>query len=79
MLPETSHIRSFQNRFEIVRENKDDREYMEWLFQIPGDTDPKDLPEGTSLQRNAKKYILEDGKIGSAFGILKVLSGHPHD
>ena len=79
MLPETSHIRSFQNRFEIVRENKDDREYMEWLFQIPGDTDPKDLPEGTSLQRNAKKYILEGGKIGSAFGILKVLSGHPHD
>lgn len=52
---------------------------MEWLFQVPGDIDPKDLPAGTSLQKNAKKYILEGGNIGSAFGILKVLSEHPHD
>ena len=54
MLSETSHIRAFQNRFEIVRENKDDRGIYRVAVSDPGDTDPKDLPAETSLQRNAK-------------------------
>jgi hypothetical protein len=45
-------------------------EYVSWLFQCMPDADPVDFPENTSLQRNAKKFVLKGGKIGSAAGFL---------
>ena len=27
------------------------------------------LPENTTLQRNMKKYLIEGGKLGSAYGV----------
>lgn len=70
LLPENSNILSFQKRFDIIRENKEDKEYMEWLYQVPADTDYKDLPAVTNLQRKVKELLLNGGAVGSAYGIM---------
>ena len=71
LLPEGSHILAFQWRFIIDRVNEDDKSYMRWLFQSPEDTPVSDLPERTRLQRTAKAYLLDGGKIGSGRGRLR--------
>lgn len=71
LLPQNSNIRSFQRRFRILEEQPEDREYIQWLFQVPADTPYHRLPEGTSLQRRVKALLLAGGAIGCALGILK--------
>ena len=71
MLAENSNIKKFQNRFEIVRENKEDREYIEWLFQRLENTPYEELPENTSLQKKVKQLLLNGGNIGTALGIMR--------
>ena len=70
LLPETSNIASFQDRFEIILEDKADREYIEWLFQVPSNTDYESLPAETSLQKKVKKLLLNGGTVGRAYGKL---------
>lgn len=72
LLPADSNIVSFQNRFEIIRESKQEKEYMEWLYQVPADTDYKALPADTSLQRKVKELLLSGGAVGSAYGIINI-------
>lgn len=69
LLPDDSHIISFQKRFDILREDYENKEYVEWLFQVPEDTACQEFPEVTSLQKKAKELLLSGGKIGSAYGI----------
>lgn len=71
MLAENSNIKKFQNRFEIVRENTEDREYIEWLFQRLENTPYEELPENTSLQKKVKQLLLNGGNIGTALGIMR--------
>lgn len=71
LLPEGSNILHFQRRFAILEDDPENREYMDWIFWIPGIVVPSCLPEDTSLQRNAKRFILEGGNIGSAYGELR--------
>lgn len=71
LLSESSNILSFQNRFEIVQEDKEDREYMEWLFQVPADTGYEDLPAVTDLQKKVRELIRNGGAVGAAYGIMK--------
>ncbi len=70
ILPEESNIIRFQNAFEIVKMDEDDRGFLEWVYKR-GDIPYEELPEETSLQRNMKQYLLGGGKIGDADGILK--------
>lgn len=70
LLPDQSNIVDFQRRFQIVRENPEDREFIEWLFQMPIDTCYDELSAKTRLQMNAKEYLINGGKIGKAYGIL---------
>ena len=70
LLPEKSNILSFQERFEIVEEDREDQGYLEWLFQVPPDTEHKNLPSVTRLQKKARELLLNGGKIGSAYGIM---------
>ncbi|MDO5411689.1 MAG: acyltransferase domain-containing protein [Lachnospiraceae bacterium] len=72
LLSNQSHILDFQRRFEIVKVNKEDYGYIEWLFQKPEDTAYEKLPEHTSLQRKVKRLLLEGESIGSAYGIMKL-------
>lgn len=71
LLPEGSNILAFQRRFDLTNIDPETKDYISWLFQRLPEADPAQLPEDTSLQRNAKKFILNGGKIGSAAGYLK--------
>lgn len=73
LLSEKSNILSFQKRFNIIEEDKEDKEYIEWLFQVPVDTDYKNLPGATTLQKKVKELLLNGGTVGSAYGIMKRL------
>jgi hypothetical protein len=76
LLPETSNIIKFQEAFAISEWNKEEKEFIEWVYKIKVDDnnivtdDYKKLPEDTSLQRNMKQYLLNGGFIGSAYGQL---------
>lgn len=64
-----SNILAFQKLFHVAETDLESRAVLDWVF--PGfDKVSENLPEETSLQRNAKKYLLEGKKIGSAKGIL---------
>lgn len=70
LLKETSNILAFQDLYELDEIDEDATWFMEWIF--PGyDEITKALPERTSLQRNAKQYLLSGNKIGAAKGHLK--------
>ena len=71
LLSENSNILSFQKRYEIIQENKEDKDYIEWLFQVPADTDYNDLPVETGLQRKVRRLLLNGGTVGCAYGIMK--------
>lgn len=71
LLSENSNILSFQKRFTIIEENTEEREYIEWLFQVPVDTNAEDLPVTTSLQKRVKELIMNGGSIGSAYGVIQ--------
>lgn len=74
LLSKKSNILSFQNRFHIVQENNEDKDYIEWLFQTPVDTNYKNLPVKTDLQKKVKEILLNGGNIGSAYGIITMSS-----
>ncbi len=72
LLSENSKILAFQNRFEIISDNREDRDYIEWVFQTPPDTEILQLPEKTSLQRNVKQLLLKGGNVGAGCGIIRI-------
>ncbi|MDO5337868.1 MAG: acyltransferase domain-containing protein [Eubacteriales bacterium] len=70
LLGEESNILKFQKAFEIISWDKEEKEFLEWVFKR------KDLPfealaENTSLQRKMKALLLSGGKVGEAFGVLR--------
>ena len=69
-LAQDSNILAFQDRFTVIEEDSEDKEFIEWLFQVSKDTDYRKLPERTSLQRNIKERLIRGEKVGSAFGII---------
>lgn len=70
LLDKNSNILSFKNMFEIDETDEDATWFMDWIF--PGyETIDEKLPEKTSLQRKAKRYLLSGKKIGVAKGHLK--------
>lgn len=79
LLPEESNIASFQKRFQIVREDRESKEFIEWLFQKPEDTDYKTLPENTGLQKRAKALLLKGGTVGSAVGEMPAARIRPQN
>ena len=69
LLPATSNILIFQKAFIIERIDYDTNYFMYWVYKRD-DIPLEKLPENTSLQRRMKEYILNGGKVGSAFGKL---------
>ena len=66
-----SNILSFQKRFHVVSEDGKDKEFIEWLFEAPIDTDYETLPADTGLRRKVRELLLNGKTIGSAYGIMK--------
>lgn len=69
-LPCESKIIQFQKLFDIKRYDPNNESFMEWVFKN-SKMEVRNLPETTSLQRKIKIALLNNEKIGSAFGILK--------
>lgn len=67
VLPVNSNIIQFQNQFSIIRTDENSPYFMDWIYSKL-DIPYEELPENTTLQRNVKKFLLEGGKIGTAYG-----------
>ncbi len=70
LLPSTSRIVQFQQRFVITRTYPDAESYKQWVYGDPH-LQVTDFSEKTALQRGIKRYVLAGGKIGEAYGVMK--------
>ena len=57
--------------FDIVYSSQDDRQAIERIFGKRRII-KSSYPENTTLQRNAKKYILSGKKLGIGIGVIEV-------
>lgn len=71
ILNENSNIISFQNRFNILEVDKEDKGYIIWVFNKNINTPINELSENTSLQRKIKELMKQNIDIGSAKGIIR--------
>lgn len=69
MLPPSSGIRIFADRYHIVEQTPDEGDFWR-IFYLPDDLPPKDLPEDTALQRGYKKRLLAGLPLYGARGIF---------
>ncbi|EPR14043.1 acyltransferase domain-containing protein [Ruminiclostridium papyrosolvens] len=69
VLPENSRILQFQKSFEIEHIEEDSLGFMDWVYG-GRDIPLEELPEDTTLQRNLKTYLQNNGKIGWTTGKL---------
>jgi len=69
LLPEDSNILTFQKSFEVDYVDYESNGFLRWVYKKE-DIPWEQLPEDTTLQRRMKAYILNNGKIGWAFGKL---------
>ena len=69
LLPEDSNIIRFQNKFRIERFDEENPYFVGWVYPGMENLPREQLPENTTLQRNMKKYLIEGGKLGSAYGV----------
>ncbi len=70
ILPETSNILKFQECFDVIETDYKEREAEQRIFTKVV-MKVGSYPEQTSLQRNAKRYLLSGKSLGNGFGILK--------
>lgn len=71
LLPPTSNIIQFQNRFEIIDTEDGLDDFLRFVFDTTDKTPLTELPEKTSLQRALKKRLLKNKTVYKGFGILK--------
>ncbi len=70
MLPPKSKIIQFQKCFEIESWDKEETEFLQWVYGRK-DIGLNELPTDTTLQRKMKEYLLQGKKVGGARGRLK--------
>lgn len=70
LLPESSRILQFQNRFDTCPTGSDDNDFLVWVFKNK-DIPLAQLPEHTSLQRKLKAYLLQGGVFQDTRGTLR--------
>ena len=70
ILPGTSRVRRFSERFFVVFWEEDSPAFRDWIFPSAVTAPAEELPEETSLQRAVKRHLLAGGKIGWAEGVL---------
>ncbi len=70
ILPGTSRVRRFSERFSVVLWEEDSPAFRDWIFPSAVMAPAEALPEETSLQQAVKRRLLMGGKIGWAEGVL---------
>jgi len=71
VLPLKSNILSFQQRFNIINFNSEERDFIIWIYNKNINTPLNELDEKTTLQIKVKELLKNNINIGSAYGILK--------
>ena len=71
IMPETSRVRRFSERFSVVFWEEDSPAFRDWIFPSAVTAPVEELSEETLLQRAVKRRLLMGGKIGWAEGVLK--------
>lgn len=71
IMPETSRVRRFSERFSVAFWEEDSPAFRDWIFPSAVTAPAEKLPEETSLQRAVKRHLLAGGKVGWAEGVLK--------
>ena len=69
ILPESSNIIKFQNKFKILYLDKESDQYKERIFGRSFES-MKVYPTDTSLQKATVKYIENGGKLGGGYGVI---------
>ena len=69
ILSESSNIKEFRKHFKVLQVDYRERE-AEWRIFGSVLKNVTDYPEATSLQRKAKKNLLQGGSFGNGWGIL---------
>lgn len=70
LLPAESKINRFRLRFAIVGADEDADDYKLWVYKNKG-LPLEEFPENTTLQKNMKAYLMQGGKVGCAWGVLR--------
>ena len=70
LLPENSRINRFRTRFTIVGVDEDAEDYKLWVYKNRSLT-IDEFPENTTLQKKMKAYLMQGGKVGSAWGVIR--------
>lgn len=70
ILPESSNILQFQNEFQIIETDFNERE-AEWRIFGKVEENPKRYSENTSLQKAAKHYLQKGKLLGNGLGLLR--------
>ena len=64
----------FQAAFDLTETDPEPDDVLQWIFGLAeaqkAAAKLEDRPGDTTLRRNAKAYMLEGGRIGTATGIL---------
>lgn len=70
ILNEDSNILKFQQEFHLLAVDYAEREGEQRIFTALKEK-PQEYPENTTLQRNAKQYLLSGKRLGSGLGIIR--------
>lgn len=70
ILKDGSNILEFQKLFDIIDIDYKERE-AEWRIFTKLEEHPEDYPEQTSLQRMARQYLIQGGRLGNGFGVFR--------
>lgn len=71
LLDENSKIIKFQKRYTILEFDEDNESYKTWLYKNRS-LSIDEFPQNTSLQRKAKQFLVDGGKIGAATGWFSI-------
>lgn len=69
VLQPSSNIMQFQKKFFIYQVDHESRQAEERIFNKVS-SDPSEYDDQSSLQRNAKSYLMAGNKLGSGYGII---------
>ena len=70
LLPATSRLNRFRERFTLQGADENADDYKLWVFKNK-ELQIEEFPENTTLQKNMKAYLLRGGKVGCAWGIVR--------
>ena len=72
ILDKESNILKFKDKFDIIKQTENNKEFLNFVFQEKGEkVNYNFLKEDTKLQKELKKYLINNKKLHIGLGVLK--------